>query len=60
MKIHDLRGKNYLFSVTRASNNIDADKSKIIVKDDSIVVVLRKAKKDDHWFALHKQKMIGD
>lgn len=29
VKIHKLNGKNYLFSVMRASNNLDAERSKI-------------------------------
>lgn len=60
VKVHDFQGKNYLFSVPRAANNIDPSKSKIQIKDNSIVIVIRKAKKDDHWFSLHKTKFIGE
>jgi len=49
VKVHEFRGKNYLFSVPKASNNIDPSKCKIQIKDNSIVIYLRKEKKEEHW-----------
>ncbi|KAL4462229.1 hypothetical protein ABPG72_018827 [Tetrahymena utriculariae] len=60
LKVHEFKGKNYLFSVPRASNKIDFNKSKIQIKENQITIVIRKATKDDHWLSLHKVKLIGE
>jgi hypothetical protein len=38
---------------------MDAPKCKFSLKGDKILITLRKVKKDDNWFSIHKQKTIG-
>ena len=55
-----LNGNNYRFAVPKLDANIVPDKCDAFVKDDRLIVKLRKAKSDDHWSYLFKQKYVGE
>ena len=46
--VHDLNGKSYRLYKDNLENDIDAEKSKIIVKADKVIVKLAKLKKGDY------------
>lgn len=60
VKIYNVNGQNYLFGVPRLDAKIIPEKSEAIMKDGEIVIRLRKAKEDDHWSYLFKQKYVGE
>ena len=55
-----LNGNNYRFAVPRLDANIIPDKCDAFVKDDRLIIKLKKAKNDDHWSYLFKQKYVGE
>ncbi|CAD8104902.1 unnamed protein product [Paramecium sonneborni] len=59
IKIHDYQNKNWTFGVARTQCKLDAANSKFTLKGDKILITIRKVKKDDNWFSIHKQKTIG-
>lgn len=60
IKIIGLNGSNYRYGVSRTHNPLIPDQSKIIIKQNEIVVKIKKAKSDEHWSFLHKTRMVGD
>jgi len=61
VKILNLNGNNYCFGVPRLDAKIVPEKSEAFIdKDGSIIIRLRKAKEDDHWSYLFKQKYVGE
>ncbi len=59
IKIHDYKGKNWIFAVPRTEVRIDPEGCKFIVKPDKILISLKKKKKESHFFSLNKTKKIG-
>lgn len=61
VKVFNLNGLNYHFGVPRLDANIVPDRCEALAdKDGSVVIKLRKAKEDDHWSFLFKQKYVGE
>jgi hypothetical protein len=61
VKVHNLNNLNYCFRVPRLDANIIPEKSEAFAdKNGNIVIRLRKAKEDDHWSYLFKQKYVGE
>jgi hypothetical protein len=61
VKVHGLNNLNYCFRVPRLDANILPEKSEAFAdKNGNIVIRLRKAKEDDHWSYLFKQKYVGE
>jgi hypothetical protein len=61
VKIHNLNGLNYLFGVPRLDAKIVPENSEALAdKEGNIIIRLRKAKEDDHWSYLFKQKYVGE
>lgn len=60
MKILDYNGKNLRLRVPKTHNTYNAQKSKYLVKDDKIVISIKKKNETDNWFTLHKQDLIGE
>jgi hypothetical protein len=61
VKINNLNGLNYLFAVPRLDAQIVPDKSEALTdKEGNLIIRLRKAKEDDHWSYLFKQKYVGE
>uniref|UniRef100_A0A0G4HSK4 CS domain-containing protein n=1 Tax=Chromera velia CCMP2878 TaxID=1169474 RepID=A0A0G4HSK4_9ALVE len=60
LSVEDLKGKNYRFAVPLLQGEIDETKSSYSVKANRIVLFLRKANAEDHWFSLFKSKAIGE
>jgi cellobiose phosphorylase len=61
VRVYNLNGMNYHFGVPRLDAKIVPEKSEAITdKDGNIIVRLRKAKEDDHWSYLYKQKYVGE
>jgi len=48
MKIHNLKGKNYKFSISELNKAIDPDKSSFRIRPNKITITLKK-KDSDHW-----------
>mmetsp|Transcript_4907 Transcript_4907/g.9189 ORF Transcript_4907/g.9189 Transcript_4907/m.9189 type:complete len:109 (+) Transcript_4907:202-528(+) len=59
VKITNLGGKHYQFSVPRLQCKIDPGKSRCRTSGDKLSISLRKVKSSDNWFALYKTKTIG-
>lgn len=59
-KIKDYEGKNLRFRVPKTHYPYNPEGSKYLVKDDKIIISLKKRKESDNWFTLYKQKMIGE
>lgn len=55
LKIHDLNGKNYQFSVPRLAKKIVPSASKVLVKPKRIILTLKKADFGS-WFDLSKKE----
>ena len=51
--------KNWVFAVPKTQCKIDYQKSNIDIKAHKIIIWVKKVKKDDNWFSLHKQKTVG-
>jgi len=61
VKVHGLNNLNYCFRVPRLDANIVPEKSEALAdKNGNIIIRLRKAKEDDHWSYLFKQKYVGE
>ena len=60
VRVLNLGGKNFKLRVPKTHHTYNNEKSKFIVKENKIVVSIHKSKKDDNWFTLHKQEMIGE
>lgn len=61
VKVNNLNGLNYMFAVPRLDAKIIPEKSEASVdKNGNIVIRLRKAKEDDHWGYLFKQRYVGE
>lgn len=57
---HAENGNNYRFAVPRLDAKIIPDKSEAFAKGKDLIIRLKKAKKDDHWSYLFKQKYVGE
>lgn len=55
----NLKGKHYKFGVPNLQCKIDPKSSKFLVKQDKILISLKKIKKEDRWISLFKTKTIG-
>lgn len=55
LKIHDVNGKNYRFSVPRLAKKIVPSASKVLVKPKRIILTLKKADFGS-WFELSKKE----
>lgn len=54
-------GSNYRFAVPRLDAKIIPEKSEAFAsKDGKLTIRLRKAKEDDHWTYLFKQRYVGE
>lgn len=60
IKILDFNGKNYSFAVPKLQNKIIPEQSKYWLKENKVIINLRKFKKEDSWPSLFKQKAIGE
>jgi hypothetical protein len=59
LKIHSYEGKNWVFGIGRTMNRMNPEGGRFTVKDDKILITLKKAKKEDNWFSLVPVKTIG-
>ena len=60
VRILDLKGVNYKLRVPKTHHPYNSDKSKWITKENKITISLFKRQKEDNWFTLQKQQMIGE
>lgn len=60
IKLNNIDGKNYRFGVGRLHYKINPEESKVMYKNDEIVIKLKKLKEGEHWPYLHRTKMIGE
>lgn len=60
LKIENYMNKNLRFSCNKTHNKFDNSKSTLTVKDNDIVIGLRKINESDNWFTIYKQKMVGE
>lgn len=59
LEIRDYKGQNWRLQVPKLSETIDLRESKLIIKQDRLIVKLVKQNPDTHWFDLFKTKGIG-
>ena len=60
MKIHDYKGKNWIFAVPKTQCQILVKTSKVVQKPNKLIINVGKMAEGDNWFSLHKTKMIGE
>ena len=60
IKIHNYKGKNWIFAVPKTQCHILVKNSKVTQKDNKLIVSLGKIAESDNWFSLHKVKCIGE
>mmetsp|Transcript_9532 Transcript_9532/g.31900 ORF Transcript_9532/g.31900 Transcript_9532/m.31900 type:complete len:264 (-) Transcript_9532:1702-2493(-) len=60
IRIMNYNGFNHRLQVPKLSEEIIPEESNVRVKKDTVIVRLRKSKKDHHWYELHKTKGIGE
>jgi hypothetical protein len=60
IKIHGYKGKNWIFAVPKTQCNMLVKTSKVVQKDNKLIVSLGKIAESDNWFSLHKVKCIGE
>lgn len=59
IKIRDLSFRNFSFGVPILHCAINTKESKYFLKENKMIICLKKAKKDDKWISLFKTKSIG-
>ncbi|KAH7291492.1 hypothetical protein KP509_29G019200 [Ceratopteris richardii] len=52
LKIHDVGGKNYRYSISKVHKEMDPDACKVLVKPSRVTISLRKLEEED-WKDLH-------
>lgn len=60
VKIYDYNGKNWIFAVPKTQCQIFIKESKVIKKDNQLIVKLGKIAEGDNWFSLHKTRCVGE
>jgi calcyclin binding protein len=60
VKIHDYKGKNWIFAVPKTQCLIRPKESKIIQKENKLIISIAKNVNADSWSTLHKVRCIGE
>jgi calcyclin binding protein len=60
VKIHDLKGRNWIFAVPKTQCLYRPKESKVIQKENKLIIVLAKNVSADNWMSLHKVRCIGE
>jgi len=60
VKILDFKGKNWIFAVPKTQCQILIKESKVIKKDDKLIIKLGKIAEGDNWFSLYKTRCVGE
>lgn len=60
MRIHDYKGKNWVFAVPRTQCHVKVAGCKVTQKKDKLIITIKKVADSDNWFSLHKTKCIGE
>jgi calcyclin binding protein len=55
LKVHDVNGKNYQFSIPKLAKNIIPSASKVLIKPNRIILTLKKADLGN-WYELTKKE----
>jgi len=58
--VHDLKSKNYQFTVPKLQCFIEPSKCKYSISSDKVRVSLKKLKQEDNWHSLFRVKAIGE
>ena len=58
-KVRGLNGKNYKFAVPRLQHRTLPESCRYVVKNDKIIITLKKKNAKDVWFSLFRQKPVG-
>ena len=59
VKIHNYKGKNWIFAVPKTQSMIKITESKVIQKKDKLIISLGKIADSDNWSTLHRVKGVG-
>jgi hypothetical protein len=59
IKLDGVEGKNYIFAVPNTQCKLNPATSKLVVKENRMIVYIGKVKKEDNWFSVYKAKTIG-
>jgi calcyclin binding protein len=60
IRIHDYRGKNWIFAVPKTQCAVLVRNCKVTQKTDKLIVSIGKMSEADNWFSLHKVKCVGE
>ncbi len=60
VKIFDFKGKNWIFAVPKTQCQILIKESKVLKKDDKLIIKLGKIAEADNWFSLYKTRCVGE
>ena len=60
VKIFDFRGKNWIFAVPKTQCQILIKDSKVLKKDNQLIIKLGKIAEADNWFSLYKTRCVGE
>jgi hypothetical protein len=60
IRIHDYKGKNWIFAVPKTQCSVLVRTSKVAQKTDKLIVSVGKMSEADNWFSLHKVKCVGE
>lgn len=60
VRIHDFKGKNWIFAVPKTQCSVLTKNCKVTQKSDKLIISLAKIAESDNWFSLHKVKCVGE
>lgn len=60
VKIHDYKGKNWIFAVPKTQCLLKPKETKVIQKDNKLIISIAKNADADNWFSLYKVKCVGE
>jgi hypothetical protein len=60
VRIFDYNGKNLIFAIPRTENLLRPQESKVIQKENKLIISIMKNVPSDNWSSLHKVNCIGE
>lgn len=60
VKINDYKGKNWIFAVPKTQCLLKPKESKVIQKENKLIISIAKNVEADNWFSLYKVKCVGE
>ena len=60
VRIHDYKGKNWIFAVPKTQCLMKNKECKVIQKENKLIVSIAKNADADNWFSLYKVRCVGE